>query len=63
MGQPFSDYLNMRRMSAAKELLIHTRLGIEEIAGRVGFTSLNSFSRAFKRIHGVTPTSYRNSFV
>ncbi|WP_281888796.1 helix-turn-helix domain-containing protein [Paenibacillus sp. YYML68] len=61
-GLPFSDYLNMRRMSAAKELLVHTSLGIEVIAGRVGFTSLNSFSRAFKRIHGVTPTSYRNAF-
>ncbi|MHA6483391.1 helix-turn-helix domain-containing protein [Paenibacillus sp. strain BS8-2] len=58
-GCTFSDYVNSKRMNAAKELLRESGLNIEQIADNVGYSSLNSFSRAFKRIHGVTPSHYR----
>ncbi|MGG1638934.1 helix-turn-helix domain-containing protein [Paenibacillus sp. NRS-1760] len=58
-GCSFSDYVNRKRMDAAKELLSESMLNIEQIADHVGYSSLNSFSRAFKRMHGVTPTRYR----
>jgi two-component system response regulator YesN len=58
-GCSFTEYVNTKRMNAAKELLSESRLNIEQIADHVGYSSLNSFSRAFKRMHGVTPTHYR----
>lgn len=58
-GCSFTEYVNRKRMNAAKELLSESRLNIEQIADHVGYSSLNSFSRAFKRMHGVTPTHYR----
>ncbi|MEK5643370.1 AraC family transcriptional regulator [Paenibacillus rhizosphaerae] len=59
IGLNFSDYLEDIRMNRAKALLAGENRPISEIALSVGYLSLNSFSRAFKRANGVSATEYR----
>ena len=47
------------RMGIAKDLLVNTRLPQKVIASNVGFTTVSSFSSAFRRLTGVTPGAYR----
>lgn len=58
-GVNFSDYLEQLRMEQAKDLLAHTDMAVYEIASHVGYSSSNTFCRAFKRIHAVSTTEYR----
>ncbi|UUZ97347.1 helix-turn-helix domain-containing protein [Paenibacillus sp. P25] len=60
-GVNFSDYLEDLRMSKAKELLAKTNLPVYEIAERVGYSSSNTFCRAFKRINGISTSEFRRS--
>lgn len=47
------------RINRAKELLVTTSLSIGTIAETVGFQSIYSFSRAFKKRENVSPSVYR----
>ncbi|NLY59977.1 MAG: helix-turn-helix domain-containing protein [Clostridiales bacterium] len=58
-GESFSNYLESVRINQAKKLLIDSQMKIRIIAEKVGYTSANSFTRAFKKINGVTPSNYR----
>ncbi|HEY8499562.1 MAG TPA: AraC family transcriptional regulator, partial [Clostridia bacterium] len=52
-------YLNLKKITAAKELLIHTDKKINEIGRITGFENPNNFIRHFKKQTGVTPLEYR----
>ena len=52
-------YLTVWRMHAARSLLSSTELSIAAVARRVGYDSEEAFSRAFKRVHGVSPSRWR----
>ena len=58
VGQTPLDYLNMLRIDKAKSYLRHTNLSISEISVELGFSSLNYFSRVFKKRVGMTPSEY-----
>ena len=58
-GVNFSAYLEELRMKKASELLNSTSMTIEEISRAVGYNSAKSFSRAFYRREGVTPSQSR----
>lgn len=58
-GENFSNYMERKRMSHARELLRTTSLTIDEIAGRVGYFNTNTFYKAFKRIEGISPGAFR----
>ncbi|WCF06393.1 AraC family transcriptional regulator [Paenibacillus thiaminolyticus] len=57
-GRNFSDYVEELRLEHAKQLMLEGD-ALTSIAERVGYNSLNSFSRAFKRAHGMSATEYR----
>ncbi|MFP4660763.1 MAG: response regulator [Halanaerobiales bacterium] len=61
VGENFLDYLNMIRINRAKELLKTTDKKIYEVADDVGFNDSYYFSSWFKKIVGVTPTTYRDN--
>jgi AraC-like DNA-binding protein len=61
VGAPPADYLARWRMTRAAGLLRDRGLTISEVASRSGYRSEASFNRAFKRLEGVTPGSYRRS--
>lgn len=49
------------RINISTEYLLTTKLSIEDIAERVGYSDAAAFSNAFKRWTGVAPTAYRNN--
>lgn len=58
-GYTLGDYIRMRRLTLAANDLIRTRDKVIEIALKYGYDTPESFSRAFTRFHGVTPTEAR----
>ena len=48
------------RMNRAAELLIDDGLLVKDVADKLGFPDAFTFSRAFKRIHGVPPSAVGN---
>jgi AraC-like DNA-binding protein len=59
VGQPPMQYLAAYRQQMAQELLTATSFTVAQIAARVGYDSERSFSRAFKRAAGMTPSHWR----
>lgn len=53
------EYLNKLRISVANHLLCTTKLPILSISEDVGFRSLSSFNRLFKRTYGSSPRQAR----
>lgn len=49
----------VRRVEAAKLLLVREPLSVAQIAGKVGFSDYNYFTRIFKQLVGETPSQYR----
>jgi YesN/AraC family two-component response regulator len=62
MGIRFSRYLNELRIEKAQELLHDPGLRIADVAYAVGFADPNTFRLAFKRVTGLSPTAWRNTF-
>lgn len=60
-GHTLLWYHNHIRCKKAKELLAKNDLGISEIGEAVGFVSSAHFSHIFKKMTGMTPSSYRLS--
>ena len=63
MGMPPMRYYARLKTEAATAMLLSTNLHVGEIAGRLGFESQFSFSRAFRRATGISPTDYRERFL
>lgn len=59
-GFTLGDYIRMRRLALAAEDLIRADDKVIDIAYRYGYDTPESFSRAFTRFHGVTPTQARH---
>lgn len=59
VGYTLGDYIRMRRLSLAADELHRTDGKIIDIALRYGYDTPESFSRAFARFHGITPTEAR----
>jgi AraC family transcriptional regulator len=60
-GVPPHRYLNSRRIERAKSLLANRKLSVTEIGLDVGFSETSSFTSAFHKVTGETPTDYRRS--
>jgi AraC family transcriptional regulator, arabinose operon regulatory protein len=59
MGRPPIQYLNLRRVHRARELLLFSDLPISEIGAKSGFEDPFYFSRVFSRFEGTSPAQYR----
>lgn len=59
LGMPVARYLAEWRLQKARKLLSETRLSVAEIAHRVGYESLPSFTRRFTRQFGIGPGRFR----
>jgi AraC-like DNA-binding protein len=59
VGEPPMTYLTGWRMALAADLLRDGSGTVARIAGAVGYASPFTFSAAFKRVYGVSPSAYR----
>lgn len=59
MGVTFTDFVNTLRVSDARYLLGNTDHSVIEIADEVGFSSIQTFNRVFRKNCGQTPSEYR----
>lgn len=58
----FSDMLNARRIKEAEILLRNENAPITHIAMNVGFSSITTFNRAFRKFKDCTPTQFREMY-
>jgi len=58
-GYTLGDYVRMRRLTLAGEALLSTDAKVIDVALKYGYDSPESFSRAFTRFHGVSPSAVR----
>ncbi|MBD1558106.1 AraC family transcriptional regulator [Vibrio sp. S9_S30] len=59
IGDTLGGYIRGRRLTQAARQLIHTELGIIDIALNVGFSSHEAFTRSFKHYFAITPKQFR----
>ena len=55
------DFLVDVRLTKAKQMLVSTKKGLEEIAYLNGFSSANYFGLIFKKREGLSPLNYRKN--
>jgi AraC family transcriptional regulator len=60
-GMPPHRYHNSRRMVQAKALLALPAPSVTDIGMRIGFSDTSSFTTAFRKATGLTPTAYHRS--
>lgn len=58
-GFTLGDYIRMRRLSLAAQELCKSRSRIIDTALKYGYDSPESFTRAFTRFHGITPSEVK----
>lgn len=62
-GSSFIEYLTYLRIDKAKSMLMDLNYTIYQIAGAVGYHTPRYFTRVFKSLNGMTPSTYRNSML
>ncbi len=53
------DYILREKMEYARKALLDSNASVTDIAYQTGYRDYRSFSRAFKNIHGVTPSDFQ----
>ncbi len=63
MEMPVSEYIRKRRMTLAAFELQNSDAKVVELSLKYGYDSPEAFTRAFKEIHGITPSAARGKGV
>lgn len=58
-GYTLNQYITEYRIKMAKNMLAQRSCKIVNVAGAVGFSDANYFTKAFKKATGMTPSAYR----
>ena len=61
MNMSPNDYVNAIRIYEAARILLKAHLSMEEIAYRVGYENVSTFTRNFKKIMDMTPYQWKKS--
>lgn len=61
-GKTVIEYINEKRIESAKALLTQTTDSVAVISEKCGFANITYFHRAFKKVVGITPSVYRNTY-
>jgi AraC family transcriptional regulator len=57
---PLSEYIRRRRLTLAAFEIQNSDIKVIDLALKYGYESPDAFTRAFNKLHGVTPTTARN---
>ena len=58
-GHTVNDWIILRRMVAARSLLLETNYCVNQIAQSIGYQNEGYFFRQFRQHHGITPLAWR----
>lgn len=58
-GLTIEKYVILQRIERVKELLQYDEMNLSEIADSLGYSSVQHLSQQFKKVTGLTPSSYR----
>lgn len=61
-GLGVNEYLIVKRITKAKEMLRFTEMTMDEIAEAIGVNGAAYFSRMFKKTEGISPREWRNEW-
>ncbi|WP_299093226.1 response regulator transcription factor [uncultured Metabacillus sp.] len=59
----FTEYVTKVRIEKSLELLHNRNISISDISGKVGYSDHSYFCKVFKKLKGMSPSSYRKQFV
>lgn len=57
------QYIQNRLLLESKRLLHYSNLSIKEIAFEIGFEDIQTFSRFFKKKHGISPSEFKEHLI
>ncbi len=60
-GVTLSEYIRRRRLTLAAFELNKSNIRVIDVAVKYGYSSADSFTRAFQGLHGITPSEARNN--
>lgn len=60
-GMNLSDFIKLKKIQEAQELLYETNKSLVMISDYLGFSSQSHFTKVFKEITGITPKEYREN--
>ena len=63
MGTHYNELLSHARFRAASQMLQKPAMTATEVAFRLGYSDEANFARAFRRIAGINPGTYRQQFI
>ncbi len=63
MGMTLQQYISHKKIERSCELIDENKSSLTEIALSLNYESLQSFSKAFKRVLGISPTEYKKGGV
>ncbi len=61
-GENVSTHIKNRLLEETKVLLLHTDWTLQDIAMSIGFADQPNFNQFFKKLTGITPTSFRRGY-
>lgn len=61
LGETPGRYLRKLRLRRARDLLVHSRMPVREVALSCGYSDPSAFSRAFRAAFGLSPAELRRS--
>ena len=61
-GQALKHFILTEKMAIAKSMLLDSQASVKNIAATLGYTDHQHFMKTFKRLVGITPTSFRNTY-
>lgn len=61
-GVPLKQYILKTKVERANFMLTDTNKSISEISEALGFPDSHNFSRTYKKLTGLSPSEYRNTF-
>lgn len=62
-GKHLKTYITEEHIKIAQELLVDSAHTVTEIAYSLGYSDKHNFTRSFKRITGMSPTEFRNTYI
>ena len=62
-GQTINQYLTDYRIKMSKQFLSDPRYRITDISAKVGYSDGNYYSKAFRKIVGLSPSEYREKIL